>query len=123
MILGHDVKYDYKNRNLKEFTERIRFGRDADNPALITLWLSIDKPSPHLSVQCLRDHYCQQFHLLLDVVTDLLVPCHWRCLCLDHIFKPLHALKCLSDCYQSEQQIRNLYSELAISCRYFHPTF
>lgn len=100
--------------------EKIRYGQDPDNPALIPLWLDQEaalRPFD-LSLEDCRHYYESQFRLLLEAVLDELVPSHWRRLCLDYIYQPLSTLKKLSDGEQSERHIRQLINELSISCRY-----
>ncbi|REL25732.1 hypothetical protein DXX93_03630 [Thalassotalea euphylliae] len=97
--------------------QKIRQGTDPDNPVLIHLWLSCQQ-TENLSLDKLRAKHTAQFKLLLEAVLDELVPTHWRRTCLDNIYLPLSALKKLSNNEASEQHLRDLFNELAISTRY-----
>ena len=97
--------------------QKIRQGLEPDNPVLIHLWLSCQQ-TENLPIDTLRVKHTAQFRLLLETVLDELVPAHWRRTCLDNIYLPLSALKKLSNSESSEQQLRDLFNELAISTRY-----
>lgn len=106
---------------LSTIRNKIRFGKDPNNPMLIPLWLMQESdlcPSPTQSISAHRQHYEAQFRLLLETIVDELVPSHWRRLCLDHIYQPLGSLKRIANDEQSEQQVRNLMQELTVSSRY-----
>lgn len=96
---------------------KIRQGSEPDNPALIHLWLSCQQ-TQNQSIDKLRASHTAQFRLLLETVLDELVPAHWRRICLDNIYLPLSTLKKLSNNESSEQHLRSLFNELAISTRY-----
>lgn len=99
---------------------KIRWGEEPDNPLLISNWLkekARDQVQP-VSVEALRTHYESQFKLLLETVMDELIPAHWRCICLDHIHKPLQSLWQISDSSQSEDQLHRLRHELAMQSHY-----
>jgi hypothetical protein len=67
-----------------------------------------------------RRHLHQaQFYLLLEVITDTLLPSHWRELCLDNIYRPLIELNRLSTCQSTKKQLRHLWLELNITSNYF----
>lgn len=63
-------------------------------------------------------HYESQFRLLMEVVVDEILPPHWRCLCLDQIYKPLFAMRRLATDPNSEAYVRALQQELSITTRY-----
>ncbi len=100
---------------------KIRWGEEPDNPSLIHQWLSQENnDEQHLasSRETLRQRYESQFNLLLEAVVDELVPSHWRCICLDNIYRPLQFLKQISDNKQSEIQIQHLTRELVVQSHY-----
>ena len=102
-----------------QLAEKIRRGDEADNPMLISLWLTATSANPaNASRRQLRAKFEAQFRLLLETIVDELVPAHWRMTCLDHVYRPLSSLQRISDCAQSEQQIRCLLIELSVNCRY-----
>lgn len=114
----------YKDPSIVAIRNDIRYGKFPNNPELIALWLTQESVLED-SIDCLskrRQHYESQFRLLLEVVVDELVPRHWRCLCLDYIYKPLGSIKRLSNDIQSENHLRKLFNELSTSCRYVAAT-
>ncbi len=107
------------NLSLEVLRDKIRFGTEPDNPALIRLWFSLDSPNPYQSsISQLRQHHEEQFKLLLETVADELIPAHWRCLCLDNIYKPLCSLQKISNDEESELRLKRLFNELSITTRY-----
>ena len=103
--------------NMQQLKNKIRYGTEPDNAGLVSFWLELDGP-PAGSLSHIRQHYEEQFRLLLDVVMDELVEKHWRLLCLDHIHSPLLSLKRVSRCPCSQAKINKLFNELSISCKY-----
>lgn len=114
--------------NLAQLRHKVRWAVEPDNPQLITHWLARERccnlrsisqaPCGCCSTARQRRRYHFQFQLLLGTVLDDLLPAHWRCSCLDHIYKPLCGLKQLCDNPAREAHVRRLYQELAISSRY-----
>ncbi|NTS75784.1 hypothetical protein HR060_02800 [Catenovulum sp. SM1970] len=103
----------------KQLKRKIRFGSEANNPALLALWFTQEESvMDGQSLANKRVIYIGQFRLLLEAVVDELVPRHWRQACLDQIYKPLSALQRLVTSDESEQQLKSLLAELAITTRY-----
>ena len=103
---------------------KIRFAESPNNPELISLWLAQESYIQEL-IDCIniRWQYCEeQFYLLLEVVVDEMLPKHWRQHCLNNIYQPLASLKKLSTSQKSEKRLRQLLTELSISCRYVTAT-
>lgn len=59
-----------------------------------------------------------QFNLLMETIMDELIPGHWRCLCLDYVYRPLYQLQALCDDESSRQVVRRLKWELSTCARY-----
>lgn len=53
------------------------------------------------------------FRLLLDTAADPALPWHWRCLCLDHAYRPLWALRCLATDTSSRRRLQGLHKRLS----------
>lgn len=103
----------------RQLRDKIRWGKEPDNPALIPLWLAQEDDGQETApLPWRRQCYENQFILLLETLVDELVAPHWRCLCLDNIYRPLQSLKKISDCPQSDNQIQRLVHELAQQSRY-----
>lgn len=105
---------------LAHIRHKIRWGEEPDNPLLISHWLTRENHAQgqEQEREALRQRYESQFSLLMETVVDELVPAHWRCLCLDHIHRPLQSLKRISDSPQSDNHIRRLARELALQSHY-----
>lgn len=110
--------------DIRTLRDIIRYGYDPDNPALIPLWLSREEAilPAEVTLAMRRKCYMDQFNLLLNVISDELVPAHWRCLCLDYIYKPLSGLYRLATGEQDKQHHRQLLYELSVTSRYMAPS-
>ncbi len=99
---------------------KIRNGSEPDNPTLFFLWFNYEEKllSDDNCLKFQRSIYESQFNLLLDAVIDELVPKRWRCQCLDQIYRPLTALKRISNNKESESQIKRLLYELSVTSHY-----
>lgn len=53
------------------------------------------------------------FRLLLDTAADQALPWHWRCLCLDHAYRPLWALRSLATDTSSRRRLQSLQGRLS----------
>ncbi|MCY1525984.1 hypothetical protein D9M68_609850 [compost metagenome] len=51
--------------------------------------------------------------LLLDTASDPALPWHWRCLCLDYAYRPLHVLQHLADDRAKQCSLNQLRNRLA----------
>ena len=95
---------------------KIRYGCDPNNPALISNWLK--QNGEDLPMDQRRQWLEKQFYVLLDTIADDLVPRQWRCICLDNIYKPLCALRKLSNDEFSIARVRQLSYELSTTGRF-----
>lgn len=105
---------------LQGVRDKIRFGLEPDNPTLFALWLMQEERALS-AVACRQQRRCHletQFRLLLDAAMDELVPRHWRCQCLDQIYKPLGSLQKIVDSPASEHQLKQLLWEFSVSSRF-----
>lgn len=98
---------------------KIRSAEDPDNPALILLFLELSLSLADNTVADKRRCLKVQFQLLLDTLADEHLPSHWRCQCLDNIYRPLRELQRIACCRESKQQVRLLMYELRIISCYF----
>lgn len=105
---------------LSVLRNKIRYGSEPDNPSLITLWLIQENEfiSTDISLEENWQRHESQFRLLLETVVDELVPSHWRCLCLDYIYKPLSSLQRLSTTDSTSKKFHSLMHELSQSSQY-----
>lgn len=105
---------------LSVLRNKIRFGLEPDNPALIALWLAneCNVDTTNKNYRELSKIYEQQFRLLLETVIDELVPAYWRRTCLDYIYKPLSSLQRIAINDEGQALVRKLNYELMVSCQY-----
>tara|TARA_Y100000034_G_C6631509_1_gene275713 strand:- start:6 stop:365 length:360 start_codon:yes stop_codon:yes gene_type:complete len=105
---------------LSVLRNKIRFGLEPDNPALIALWLAneCDVNSTNKDYRELSKMYEQQFRLLLETIIDELVPAYWRRTCLDYIYRPLSSLQRIAITDEGQALVRKLNYELTVSCQY-----
>ena len=113
-------KSRYINMMLSNLKEKIRYGKEPDNPMLISLWLTEEERCRDIknTQQDLSCHYQAQFYLLLEAVADELNPAHWRRVCLDNIYKPICSLQRTAQTEVSRQKVQKLLQELAVTCEY-----
>lgn len=105
-----------EQKQLDEIRSKIRYAKEPDNPQLINCWLALGQAG--YSVLDKRHHFEDQFRLLLDTVVDEILPSHWRCTCLDSIYRPLMELRQLVDTPESQAHLRALQNELSVTGRY-----
>ena len=99
--------------------EKVRYAKEENNPEVLTLWFLAEDSLVNDTVNQRRQLYQAQFYLLLEVMTDSLLPPHWRELCLNNINRPLIELNRLSHCQPSKKKLRDLWLELSITSQYF----
>ena len=103
----------------RHLSQKIRWAVEPDNPRLLQQFLQQKADTAGVSQARRRQHYLTQFILLLDTFSDDCLPPHWRRLCLNNIYQPLHALQRLADCQASQTQVLALKNELRIISHYF----
>lgn len=96
----------------------IRSAKEPNNPSLINYWLEVDQCKTGATFEQKRDHHERQFRLLLDTIADELLPGHWRCCCLDNIYRPLLELENLSSHPAYRRYTSKLRYELNMTCNY-----
>ncbi len=124
----HMYNTEYNNLSIKKITSVIRRGEQPNKPELIDLWLELDNCCSLFnhqiqfceccSLERQRQHYEQQFRLLLETVVDEIVASHWRCICLDNVYRPLANIKRLVKNEQSKQELQALFYELSVTSHY-----
>jgi hypothetical protein len=116
-----------KQSSISQVRDFIRYGTYPDSPTLIDDWLAQDRcclmsrrssQCSGCSYQVQREAYEQQFRLLLEAIMDELNPRHWRCTCLNNIFKPLFSLQNLAYTAASKAHVKQLYYELSTTVQY-----
>lgn len=94
---------------------RIRCALAADEPRLIRRFISESDAMVHCGL--LDDWRAGEgaFRLFLDTATDTALPWHWRCLCLDHAYRPLDALQRLATDAGRRLRLSQLNRQLAMT--------
>lgn len=108
------------NRDL-QIEHMVRQAKDPDNHRLINQFLEQKLAVEQPTKANLRNHHLAQFQVLMETLADECLPAHWRCSCLDNIYRPLQALERLADCPQHYQQVLTLTHELRIISHYLLP--
>ncbi|BAN46752.1 hypothetical protein [Metapseudomonas resinovorans] len=92
---------------------RIRCALAPDDPWLLERFVSLS--SQHFRHGRAPAWRAQEvvFRLLLDTAADQALPWHWRCLCLDHAYRPLWALRSLATDTSSRKRLQGLQRRLS----------
>ncbi len=104
---------------INQLRHKIRYALDDDNPSLLPLWLAMED-----SLNCCDNSanwqlYHAEYRLLLDALSDDLLPVHWRSWCLDNIYKPLMSLQRIAISEEQSQQLNRLFYELRVVSHFF----
>jgi len=113
---------NYISRETDQLYREIRFAKKPDNPDLIKEFLMSSLSKDEDSIQARRRKYLHQFYLLIETMSDDLVPAHWRRSCLDNIYRPLQGYRRLALCPTSQRILEQMYYELNETIRYFGPS-
>lgn len=89
----HELSY---LENWRALSLRIRCALEPDEPRLIEHYLAEGRylarftatPQPMIAETT--------FRLLMDTARDTVLPWHWRCLCLDQVWRPLRDLQAIA---------------------------
>lgn len=102
--------------------EKVRYAIEPNNPQLICLWLKIEaEKTKNLSVEKQRSVYLKETRLLLDTLSDDLIPAHWRECCLNHIYQPLAYLHRLARNSRDLHHLNQLMHEVRVTSHFFNP--
>ena len=87
------VNANRKDR-VREIERDIRWGRLPDRPDILYQYLlDCEADAMTLENSIAKDLFRQLVDLFLEVICDACVPYHWRCLCLDNIYRPMACLR------------------------------
>jgi hypothetical protein len=104
---------------INQIRHKIRYALDENNPGLVELWLSMEESLKGRSIASSWLLYSAQYKLLIEVLSDDLLPKHWRVCCLDNIYKPLSSLGRIAINEAQRQQLNKFYYELRVISHYF----
>jgi len=104
---------------INQLRHKIRYALEEDNPSLVMLWLSMEESVRHMDSSANWQLYCAQFKLLIDTLSDDLLPKHWRICALDNIYKPLSSLQRIAKNPDQQQHLNKLYYELRVISNFF----
>ncbi|MEW5009371.1 MAG: hypothetical protein AB1Y36_08825 [Cycloclasticus sp.] len=113
-----ELEVSEPTRAYYELSRKIRHAEQPNNTLIISDFLSLPPLSSLKNKAVQRAHSVAQFQLLMDTIADEYLPSHWRCQCLDYIYRPLQSLQGLANCQQSRQQLRYLNYELQLMSHY-----
>ncbi len=104
---------------INQLRYKIRYAKEENNPSLLSLWFSMeDSVMNDNSLECWK-LYCAQFKLLIDTLSDDLLPQHWRMNCLNNIYKPLCSLQRIAISSDQLKHLNQLYYELRVVSNFF----
>jgi len=106
---------------MKTLYRKIRYAEESDNPLLFVHFLELEFCKGNCNLAYQRQRLISQFQLLIDTMSDELLPVHWRKQCLDNIHQPLFKLQRLVNSDESAQQVKALFYELRIMSQYIKP--
>lgn len=104
---------------INQLRHKIRYALEEDNPSLVMLWLSMEESVRSSDSSASWQLYCAQFKLLIDTLSDDLLPKHWRICALDNIYKPLCSLQRIANNSAQQQHLNKLYYELRVISNFF----
>ncbi len=104
---------------INQLRHKIRYALEEDNPSLVMLWLSMEESVRHMDPNANWQLYCAQFKLLIDTLSDDLLPKHWRICALDNIYKPLSSLQRIAKNPDQQKHLNKLYYELRVISNFF----
>ncbi|NQZ31124.1 MAG: hypothetical protein HRU06_07595 [Oceanospirillaceae bacterium] len=104
---------------INQLRHKIRYALEEDNPGLVTLWLSMEDSVKSAEISSCWHLYCAQYKLLIDTLSDDLLPKHWRVCCLDNIYRPLSSLQRIAITHDQRQHLNKLYYELRVISLFF----
>lgn len=111
--------FKYQDPAINSLRHKIRFGLEENNPSILGLWLSMEENVGAKNTFDQWSLYKAQYRLLIDTLSDDMLPNHWRACCLDHIYKPLIELNKLAITEHQVQQLNRLYYELRVTSNFF----
>jgi hypothetical protein len=113
------LNFKVQDPAINNLRHKVRYALEENNPALISLWLSMEDIIKDGTTIGNWQFYCAQYKLLIDALSDDLLPKHWRVCCLDSIYRPLSSLHHLAIDTQKQRQLNRLYYELRVITHFF----
>lgn len=105
---------------LIDMRHAVRFGEQPDSPGFLTRWLELEEITFPRVCNCIKRRvYRREYDLLMDAITDELVPETWRQLCLDHIHHPLNGLSAVASKPHHRKAVNRLRWEMNTLAGYF----
>ena len=124
--MNQNVEVSLNDQNLEQLRHDIRYGFTSYSSKVIKQWLKVENFQQTCVFHQL-ERLTQQFHLLLEVIYDDILPLKWRKICYQNIFYPLFKLRELADLVGAQtkendsvfQQIDLVFTEFRIGYTYF----
>jgi hypothetical protein len=99
--------------NWRALSLRIRCALDPDEPRVIQHYLAEGRYLARFTATPQALIVESTFRLLIDTARDTALPWHWRCLCLDQAWRPLHDMQALSHSSYQRQRWQAFAHQLA----------
>ena len=98
----------------------VRYGQRPDSPHLLYRYLEMGAEQANGQPEAVeRRVHLRLFNTLMEAICDCSVARHWRCLCLDTIYRPLCAMERLARSGDQKGEIHRLQYELFALSHYF----
>lgn len=86
----------------------VRLGSQPDEPKVLDTYLTLCDELDDWRV------YLRAYHVLLAVICDGQVPRHWRCLCLDNVYRLIGSMHELARTERERRVVRRCTRELSV---------
>jgi hypothetical protein len=115
--------FDIQTTTINHLRKTIRYAKDHDNPQLLSFWLAeelilFSESDCKQDIEAKCRIYEGQCRLLLDTISDTLIPEHWRELCLNHIHLPLINLERISLNEAMKNRVHILWLALKMTVKF-----
>jgi hypothetical protein len=108
----------------KQLKDKIRYAKEPDNPALLSIWLTQNEGlCLAYNTEKQWQAYLESVQLLLETYADTMNPAHWRATCLDHLTRPLSCLQRIANSPQRQRELQKLLIDINRLSHYFSPNF
>lgn len=88
---------------------QVRTADAEDSPEVLSRYLNIEAPTNHDEQW---QHYFDQLTLLIETISDVSLPAHWRELCTNNIYRPLSRLMPLATTKERHDEIRKFFNQI-----------
>lgn len=112
------------SRELNKLELDIRYACTPDEPRVLHGYLNrLETEAASSSPSKKRAIYQRAYELLIETISDSLLPWHWRVLCLDQMYRPLCALEKLANSPQRRREQAKRQASFTAISHFFLQTY